>query len=78
MGFFCKNKNKWTLGELKNLDDISIDDMTANPIWANDLSGEWEDGFDESSERPLIGANDVTEKMLSGKHYCLVPSNIKF
>ncbi len=65
MGFFRKNKNNWTLGELKNLDDISLDDMKNYPIWINDLSGEWENGFDESSERPLIGANDITDDILS-------------
>jgi len=62
---FGKKGTDWKLGALKNLDDITLDDMKINPIWANDVSGEWEDNFDESSERPLLGTNDITKAMLS-------------
>ena len=38
--------------------------MKKYPIWVNDLSGEYTDGFDETSERPIINATELTEKML--------------
>lgn len=60
--FFSK---KIELGPLKNLDDITIEDMQKYPIWINDVSGEHEEGFDESSERPVINSDDVTKKILS-------------
>ena len=73
MGIFARifgksssdNNNKLNLGNLKNLDDITLDDMKNNPIWINDVSGEWEDEFDESSERPVLGATDITKGMRS-------------
>jgi len=61
MGLF----SKFNLGELKNLDDITIDDMKENPIWVNDLSGETVEGYDESSERPVLNTNNVTKKLIS-------------
>lgn len=53
-----------SLGPLKRLEDITLQDMRENPIWVCDLSGEWEEGYDETSQRPLTEANHVTEDML--------------
>ena len=64
MGIFKKNNKSWSLGNLKNLEDITLDDMKNNPIWVNDITGEWENDFDESSERPIIGTNDITSSMI--------------
>ena len=36
---------KIELGVLKNLDEITIDDMKKNPIWVADLSGENKNNF---------------------------------
>lgn len=69
--FLFKNKknselcSKWNLGDLKNLDDITLKDMQTNPIWVNDLSGEFEDDFDESSERPILNVTDVCSALFS-------------
>ena len=53
-----------SLGPLKNLEDITLEDMKNNPIWVNDLAGEWEDDFDESSERPILGTEDITSEII--------------
>ncbi len=55
---------QYQLGSLKMLEDITLDDMLENPIWVNDLSGEGEDDFDETAERPVIGAKEVTYDMI--------------
>lgn len=61
-----KNREEYgiKLGKLKNLEEITLDDMYQNPIWVNDLSGENDEESDETSERPLIGATDVTKQVL--------------
>ncbi len=48
-------KENWVLGNLKQLDEITLQDMVTNPIWVNDLSGEQLGDYDEASERPVIG-----------------------
>ena len=72
MGFFDfifgkepSSNERWGLGDLKNLDEITVDDMKKNPIWINDGSGESIDGFDEVSERPVLGTTDVDSDILS-------------
>ena len=55
---------EYVFGGLVTLDDITIEDMKSNKVWVNDLSGEYEDDFDETSIRPLLHADNVTKKML--------------
>jgi hypothetical protein len=61
----CSFKKKaFQLGNLKRLEDMSLSDFTEHPIWVADLSGECDDGFDETSQRPVVGTCDVTKSML--------------
>ena len=63
---FKKNKQEqtFTLGELKGLEEITLEDFAASPIWVTDLSGEDSTGFDETSQRPIIECANVTEQIL--------------
>ena len=54
---------KIELGVLKNLDEITIDDMKKNPIWVADLSGENKKNYDESSQRPILNTVNLTNKL---------------
>jgi hypothetical protein len=57
-------KRRYQLGDMKRLEDITLDDMREHPIWINDLGGEAQHGFDETSQRPVIGDANVTKRML--------------
>ena len=52
------------LGELKKLDDISLEDMKNYPVWVNDLSGENIEEFDETSERPIINNISISKHLV--------------
>ena len=60
---------QYELGKLMNLDEITIDDQKKNKIWVNDLSGEDEDDFDETSMRPLLNENTITKEIVNGKTF---------
>jgi hypothetical protein len=66
---------EYVFGNLVTLDDITIEDMELNKIWVNDLSGEDEDGFDETSIRPLLNKNNITKEMF--KHFVEISILIK-
>ncbi len=53
------------LGDLKHLDEITLNDMQSFPVWVNDLSGEHIEGFNETSERPILNFKNVSKKILS-------------
>jgi hypothetical protein len=54
--------SSYQLGANKQLEKFVLDDMKEYPVWVNDLSGEFEDGFDESSQRPIIGEINVNKR----------------
>ncbi|MDR0321415.1 MAG: hypothetical protein LBI28_07910 [Treponema sp.] len=55
---------EYKLGSIKNLDQITIDEQKEYKIWVNDLSGESESGFDESSIRPLLECDKITKTLI--------------
>ena len=57
-------KIEYVFGGLVTLDDITLEDMKSNKVWVNDLSGENEDGFDETSIRPLLNVDNITKEMV--------------
>jgi len=59
-----KKSVEYVFGDLVTLDDITIEDMMSNKVWVNDLSGESEDGFDETSIRPLLNVDNITKEMV--------------
>ena len=48
------------LGNLVNLGDVSGADFLRHPVWVNDLSGEGNAAFDETSVRPVLEEINVT------------------
>jgi len=59
-----KKSIEYLFGDLVALDNITIEDMMSNKVWVNDLSGESEDGFDETSIRPLLNVDNITKEMV--------------
>lgn len=57
-----KPEPNWRLGALQQT--ITLDDLKKNRVWVNDCSGEWEDGHDESSIRPVLDMDDVSHALL--------------
>src|SRR6185369_8714028 len=54
-----------TFGPAKSLDDITLDDVLANPIWlwVWETGGEAKIGQDETWQQPVLGTTDVTDEM---------------
>lgn len=60
----CIVKTTHQLGALRRMKEITLTEMQEYPIWVNDLSGEWKEGFDVTSERPVVGATEVTPLLM--------------
>ncbi|NRA36547.1 MAG: hypothetical protein HRU15_00260 [Planctomycetes bacterium] len=69
---------KIDLGELKILDDVTIDDFRQHNVWVCDLSGENKDGYDETAIKPILNDDGVTSascrKFVSTEFLVWIPS----
>lgn len=52
-------------GKSKSLEDITIEDVLKDPIWVLALDEEGVEGQDETWQKPVTGATDVSPELVS-------------
>ena len=67
---------EFATGRSKSLEDITLEDCLEQPIWVWALDEEGVDGQDETWQKPVTGATEVTPELIAHFLVLNIPFNV--